>query len=71
MIFRHKGCESPAIRYMGEEPGPEPQPLRSGDWQYPDGSRPRPNARAVVTCPDCGVTMSVGLDNLERLERLP
>lgn len=53
--FRHKGCTSEVMRYVGQgTPGPGPgMAARSAEWQHPDCRHPGRNEKPP-TCLDCG-----------------
>lgn len=55
-LYRHRGCESPIARYIGEEPLATGQKMRSRDWQLADGSRIGYGEK-MPSCPDCGEQM--------------
>lgn len=65
--FRHKGCSSELIRFVGSE-------LRSGmvmvatDWRLPDGTKPKEGQERTVTCPDCGEPVCVAIEYIERID---
>jgi len=52
-LYRHRGCETPVLRYVGDEPLVAGMRVRTQDWQLQDGSRPQPGER-MPNCPDCG-----------------
>ena len=66
-LYRHRGCESPVLRYMGDAPLVPGTPIRSGDWQRADGSRPLPGER-IGECPDCGEPVVMASHWLEEIE---
>ena len=52
--FRHIGCESETVRYVGDAILGTCARMVSKDWRWPDGSRVAVMASRFVRCPDCG-----------------
>lgn len=66
VLYRHQGCETPMLRYMGNEPDPLGAPLlRHGDWQLPSGRRM--DGPELLVCPDCGEDVLVASSTLEKI----
>ena len=63
--FRHKGCKSEVIRYVGEVELVSGSSLHSSEWAYPDGTHPSPQSEQKVKCPDCLQSVEVSSRCLE------
>lgn len=61
--FRHRGCPSEAIRYVGQEPLVPNTVVRAAEWQYPNGRHP--NQGDQLICPDCGKVVMLNSYGLE------
>lgn len=63
-LFKHKGCTTPLIRYVGPEPL-EGRKLVSKEWEMADGSLIAYSAPRSHECPDCSKQVWVGPEELE------
>jgi hypothetical protein len=66
--FRHKGCQSEVIRYVGQTPLTPLTKIDRADWQFPDCTHPQ-RYDILPRCPDCGTSLAY-IDNA-RLEPIP
>lgn len=64
--FKHKGCFSTVICYVGDAALTPKTIMRKADWRMPDGAEIAMNSDLVVTCPDCGITIDVDAEHLQQ-----
>lgn len=66
--FRHKGCRSALIRYIGTAPlYPSPKFLLAREWELSNGEPILPGTYTRAKCPDCGLVVKVHAGYLEPL----
>lgn len=51
--FRHVGCKSEIVRYVGNRPLTADSDMDSREWEWPDGSKVATCESRFVDCPDC------------------
>lgn len=69
--FRHIGCHSEVIRYIGEAELNAGTILRAEDWQWPDGTRPKYGSVRDAQCPDCEKSLGFGYADMEKMPEEP
>lgn len=66
--FRHRGCRTEVIRYVGRAPLTPLTRIDRDEWQLPGGRHPE-KRDILPRCPDCGESLAY-IDGA-RLERIP
>lgn len=61
--FRHRGCQSEVIRYVGQAPTVTGIAMKSAEWQFPDCRHPKQGE--PVSCPDCGKLVPLNSHGME------
>lgn len=71
ITFRHRGCKTPIIRYIGEAELKAGTILRAEDWQWPDGTSPKAGTARSAQCPDCQKSVGFGTADMEEMPKDP
>lgn len=66
-LFRHRGCTSELIRYIGDKPLQSGTVMRSREWQWADGQTPTMLSYKSKKCPDCGFIVKITTEFLEEI----
>lgn len=61
--FRHKGCQSEVIRYVGQAPAITGMAMKAAEWQFPDCRHPTQDE--PIICPDCGAKVPLNNQGME------
>ena len=69
--FKHIGCKSEIVRYVGNHPLTPDSDMLSSEWQWPSGIRVGWYADRFVICRDCLRSVLIHCRQLERIDDDP
>jgi len=65
--FRHNTCTSHLISYIGHVPLSSNPPMKSSNWQMPNGDVIKPDSKRYLACPDCGEDVGITRRSLSEI----
>ena len=63
-IFKHRGCKTPIVKYIGTQKMTGSMIIRSKDWVLMDGD----SIGRFLICEDCSCKVSIGNKYLQEIE---